>query len=84
CVGALVGWHYWNNHHIDAARRGAQSSQTVVTSRCARKAQDVSAADTLAADTKDCYGAVAWVELAQPFVDEHQRWKAAAPVRPGV
>ncbi|GAB81205.1 YfgM family protein [Shimwellia blattae] len=82
-IGALVGWRYWNGHQSDTARASSLAYEQVTTAIQADKPETLAAAQKFAADTRDTYGALAAMQVAQHFVDSEQLDKAAAELQQG-
>ncbi|HEY1847131.1 MAG TPA: YfgM family protein [Buttiauxella sp.] len=83
-IGALVGWRYWNSHQADSAMASSLEYQNVTSAVRADRPATLSAAAKFAADTKNTYGALASLELAQKYVDNNDLAKAAAQLQQGL
>lgn len=83
-IGALVGWRYWNNHQADSAMASSLAYQQVTSAVNANQPATLSAAEKFAAETKNTYGALASLELAQKYVDNNDLAKAAAQLQQGL
>ncbi len=83
-IGALVGWRYWNSHQADSAMASSLEYQQVTSAANAAQPATLSAAEKFAAETKNTYGALASLELAQKYVDNNDLAKAAAQLQQGL
>lgn len=83
-IGALVGWRYWNSHQADSAMASSMEYQNVTSAVRADEPATLSAAAKFAADTKNTYGALTSLELAQKYVDNNDLEKAAAQLQLGL
>nr|WP_201279465.1 YfgM family protein [Cedecea colo] len=83
-IGALVGWRYWNSHQADSAMASSLAYQQVTSAVNAGQPATLSAAEKFAAETKNTYGALASLELAQKYVDNNDLAKAAAQLQQGL
>ncbi|MEW5560652.1 YfgM family protein [Enterobacter asburiae] len=83
-IGALVGWRYWTSHQEDTSRESSQAYQNAVTSLKAGKPETYAAAEKIAANEKNAYGAFAALELAQQFVDANELDKAEKQLQLGL
>ncbi|MCT4701473.1 YfgM family protein [Enterobacteriaceae bacterium H20N1] len=83
-IGALVGWRYWNSHQADSAMASSLEYQNVTSAVNASQPATLSAAEKFAAETKNTYGALASLELAQKYVDNNDLAKAAAQLQQGL
>lgn len=83
-IGALVGWRYWTSHQEDTSRESSQAYQNAVTSLKAGKPETYAAAEKIAANEKNAYGAFAALELAQHFVDANELDKAEKQLQLGM
>lgn len=83
-IGALVGWRYWTSHQEDTSRESSQAYQNAVTSLKAGKPETYAAAEKIAANEKNAYGAFAALELAQQFVDANELDKAEKQLQLGM
>ncbi|WP_435927409.1 YfgM family protein [Dryocola sp. BD613] len=83
-IGALVGWRYWNSHQADSAMASSLEYQQVTSAADAGQPATLSAAEKFAAETKNTYGALASLELAQKYVDNNDLAKAAAQLQQGL
>ncbi|WP_435952577.1 YfgM family protein [Dryocola sp. BD626] len=83
-IGALVGWRYWNSHQAESAMASSLEYQNVTSAVRADQPATLSAAEKFAAETKNTYGALASLELAQKYVDNNDLAKAAAQLEQGL
>lgn len=83
-IGALVGWRYWNSHQNDSAMASSLEYQNVTSAVRADQPATLSAAEKFASETKNIYGALASLELAQKYVDNNDLTKAAAQLQQGL
>jgi predicted negative regulator of RcsB-dependent stress response len=83
-IGALVGWRYWTSHQENTSRESSQAYQNAVTSLKAGKPETYAAAEKIAANEKNAYGAFAALELAQQFVDAGELDKAEKQLQLGL
>lgn len=83
-IGALVGWRYWNSHQNDSAMASSLEYQNVTSAVRADQPATLSAAEKFASETKNTYGALASLELAQKYVDNNDLTKAAAQLQQGL
>lgn len=83
-IGALVGWRYWSSHQENNSREISQAYESAVTTLKADKPETYAAAQKIAADEKNAYGAFAALELAQHFVDANQLEKAEKQLQLGL
>lgn len=83
-IGALVGWRYWNSHQADSVMASSLEYQNVTSAVRADQPATLSAAEKFAAETKNTYGALASLELAQKYVDNNDLAKAAAQLQQGL
>ncbi|MFB0712001.1 YfgM family protein [Buttiauxella noackiae] len=83
-IGALVGWRYWNNHQVESSMASSLEYQTVTDAVRADQPATLSAAEKFAASTKNTYGALASLELAQKYADNNDLAKAAAQLQQGL
>ncbi|KKY89785.1 MULTISPECIES: YfgM family protein [Leclercia] len=83
-VGALIGWRYWTSHQVDSVRGSSLQYENTVSAIKADQPQTLAAAEKFAAETKNTYGALASLEVAQQFVDKNDLDKAAAQLQQGL
>ena len=83
-IGALVGWRYWNGHQVESSMASSLEYQTVTDAVRADQPATLSAAEKFAASTKNTYGALASLELAQKYADNNDLAKAAAQLQQGL
>ncbi len=83
-IGALVGWRYWGSHQTESAMASSLEYQTVTDAVRADQPATLSAAEKFAANTKNTYGALASLELAQKYADNNDLAKAAAQLQQGL
>ncbi|HKN02494.1 MAG TPA: YfgM family protein [Buttiauxella sp.] len=83
-IGALVGWRYWNNHQAESSMASSLEYQTVTQAVRADQPATLSAAEKFAANTKNTYGALASLEIAQKYADNNDLAKAAAQLQQGL
>ncbi|RKQ40655.1 YfgM family protein [Enterobacter sp. R1(2018)] len=83
-IGALVGWRYWNSHQADSVMASSLEYQNVTSAVRADQPATLSAAEKFAAETKNTYGALASLELAQKYVDNNDLAKAATQLQQGL
>lgn len=83
-IGALVGWRYWNGHQVESSMASSLEYQTVTDAVRADQPATLSAAEKFAASTKNTYGALASLELAQKYADSNDLAKAAAQLQQGL
>ncbi|WP_151995790.1 YfgM family protein [Buttiauxella massiliensis] len=83
-IGALVGWRYWNGHQVESSMASSLEYQTVTDAVRADQPATLSAAEKFAAGTKNTYGALASLELAQKYADNNDLAKAAAQLQQGL
>jgi len=83
-IGALVGWRYWNSHQADSVMASSLEYQNVTSAVRADQPATLSAAEKFAVETKNTYGALASLELAQKYVDNNDLAKAAAQLQQGL
>ncbi|RPH28315.1 hypothetical protein EHN07_09550 [Buttiauxella warmboldiae] len=83
-IGALVGWRYWNGQQTESAMASSLEYQTVTEAVRADNPATLNAAEKFAADTKNTYGALASLELAQKYADSNDLAKAAAQLQQGL
>ena len=83
-IGALVGWRYWSSHQENNSRETSQAYASAVSTLKAGKPDTYAAAENIAANQKNAYGAFAALELAQQFVDANQLDKAEKQLQLGL
>ncbi|TNV20177.1 tetratricopeptide repeat protein [Buttiauxella sp. B2] len=83
-IGALVGWRYWGSHQAESAMASSLEYQTVTDAVRADQPATLIAAEKFAASTKNTYGALASLELAQKYADNNDLAKAAAQLQQGL
>lgn len=83
-IGALIGWRYWGTHQDNSSREASQAYESAVTTLKANQPETYAAAEKMAANEKNTYGAFAALELAQQFVEAGQLDKAEKQLQLGL
>lgn len=63
--GGVFGWKYWQSHKANRLQESATAFAAVNTSLADPTPENIAAAEKFAAETKDIYGVLASLELAQ-------------------